>query len=262
MLSDERPLCQRCDLLAGAPFHFCCNLKTVLTPKRVYEEELLDAGVGSDLDVQQNLADLRLINKRLGGIAPTIKAFTAELDRWNPKEISILDVGTGSADIPNAIIESCAGRGIKVTAVAVDWSARNLKAARQLGFSSAINLVQADALRLPFAPGSFDFVTASLFLHHFLDEQVVDLLGSFAKIARRAVIVNDLVRNLLPYYLFRIVSPMVASSFMTRHDGALSVLRGFTALELDQMAARAGLNRRQIRRVFPFRLVLVANTGA
>ncbi|MGH9824080.1 MAG: methyltransferase domain-containing protein [Blastocatellia bacterium] len=221
----------------------------------------MDAGVGTDLDVQQNLADLRRINRRLGGISPTIKAFEALLDRWNREEISLLDIGTGSADVPNAVVDLCAQRGIRATAVAVDLSGRNLKAARQLGFSASINLVQADALHLPFAPRSFDFVTASLFLHHFQDEQVVELLSSFGTIARRAVIVNDLVRNLLPYYLFRIISPMVASSFMTRHDGALSVLRGFTAPELDQMAARAGLSTRKIRRVFPYRLVLVADTG-
>jgi ubiquinone/menaquinone biosynthesis C-methylase UbiE len=116
-------------------------------------------------------------------------------------------------------------------------------------------------LNLPFAARSFDFVTASLFLHHFQDDDVVRLLSDFARVARRAVIVNDLVRNLVPYYFTRLTGPILATSFLTRNDGPVSVLRGFTAKELKSLAERAGLGRLDVKRSFPYRLSLVAQVG-
>src|SRR5262249_6969428 len=172
-----------------------------LTPNRIYEEELLDTGAGSDDDVAGNLKDLRLINKRLGGTRPIVKALVSLLSNDAPKRLSILDVGTGSADIPGRIVRWCSSRGIVCDTVALDLSERNLRVTRRrLGFDPAISLLRADAKLLPFQPRSFDIVIASQFLHHFGEHDVAELLASFAVIARRAVVINDLARNLVPYY--------------------------------------------------------------
>jgi ubiquinone/menaquinone biosynthesis C-methylase UbiE len=234
----------------------------LLTPKRIYEEELLDAGEGTDDDVARSLVDLRRINRFLGGRKVLLRALSLCLQGGDLEQVSVLDVGTGSADIPMAVAQSCRLRGLDPFIVAVDISERNLRVSRaQLGVGSEIRLVQADSLRLPFAARSFDFVTASLFLHHFRDDDVVRLLGDFGRIARRAVIVNDLIRNLVPYYFTRIAGPILAASFLTRNDGPVSVLRGFTTDEMKDLAKRAGLRVREIKRVFPYRLSLVAEVN-
>jgi ubiquinone/menaquinone biosynthesis C-methylase UbiE len=232
----------------------------MLTPKRIYEEELLDAGEGTDDDVARSLSDLRRINRFLGGRKVVLRAISSWLDDTSLEQVSLLDVGTGSADIPMAVAESCRLRGLDTFLAAVDISERNLRISRErLGVSSEVHLVRADSLRLPFAARSFDFVTASLFLHHFRDDDVVRLLADFGRIARRAVIVNDLVRNLVPYYFTRIAGPILAASFLTRNDGPVSVLRGFTPDEMNDLARRAGLNVRELKQVFPYRLSLVAD---
>jgi len=231
----------------------------MLTPKRIYVEELLDAGEGTDEDVARSLIDLRRINRFLGGEKVVLRAISSFLDDGDSKSMSLLDVGTGSADIPMAVAELFRERGFKSFIAAVDISERNLRIARSsLQVSEDIHLVQADSLRLPFAADCFDFVTASLFLHHFRDEDVVRLLQDFGRVARRAVIVNDLVRNLVPYYFARITFPVLARSFLTRNDGPISVLRAFTAEELDDLAERAGLSNREVKRVLPYRLSLIA----
>jgi 2-polyprenyl-3-methyl-5-hydroxy-6-metoxy-1,4-benzoquinol methylase len=231
----------------------------MLTPTRIYEEELLDAGIGTDEDVARNLADLRRINRFLGGARVVLKALRTSISTTDAKHLSLLDVGTGSADIPEAVARWCASQNIKTTVAAIDLSERNLRAARAaLDINSEIALVRADALTLPFAPRSFDFVTASLFLHHFTEEDVIRLLADFSTIARRAVIVNDLVRNLVPYYFIKMAGPVLATSFLTRNDGPVSVLRGFTADELTGLAERAGLRDFKVRKLFPYRLSLVA----
>jgi len=232
---------------------------SILTPERIYEEEMLDAGDGTDKDVALSLSDLRRINRFLGGRRVVLRALSYCLRDANLEEFSMLDVGTGSADVPMAVVESSRKRGLDPFIAGVDISERNLRVSRsQLGVSSEINLVQADSLRLPFAARSFDFVTASLFLHHFRDDDVVRLLADFGRIARRAVIVNDLVRNLVPYYFTRVAGPLLAASFLTRNDGPVSVLRGFTPDEMNVLAQRAGLKIREIKRMFPYRLSMIA----
>lgn len=239
----------------------------MLTPERIYEEELLDAGEGTDEDVRKNLLDLRRINRLLGGTRVVLDALNASVDgnRDDGKRIerlSLLDVGTGSADIPTEVHRWCKARRIEPFVAALDLSERNLRITRKdLSAGAELSFVQADALNLPFEARSFDYVTASLFLHHFRDEDVVRLIADFARVARRAVIVNDLVRNLVPYYFSRVTGPFLATSFLTRNDGPVSVLRGFTAKELGGLAERAGLRRYRVKRMFPYRLSLVADVS-
>ena len=231
----------------------------MLTPPRVYIEELLDLGEGTDEDVARNLADLRRINRFLGGRRVVLDALDSLMVEGR-RELSLLDVGTGSADIPGAVADWCRGRDIKASVTALDLSERNLRVARQqLGINQAVQLVRGDCLSLPFADRSVDVVTASLFLHHFEDRDVVRLLKDFARVARRAVIVNDLIRNLVPYWFARLTGPLLATSYLTRYDGPASVLRGFTVREMAGLAESAGLRRFHVRRHFPYRLALVAH---
>ena len=234
----------------------------MLTPRRLYQEELLDAGAGTDDDVAGSLSDLRRINRFLGGTNVVLRALEASLSRDPKRRISLLDVGTGSADIPSEVARWCRDRGIEADIAALDISERNIRVARtKLGVGRDLNLLRADAATLPFLGRSVDYVTASLFLHHFADDDVVRLLREFARVARRAVIVNDLMRNLVPYYFIKLGGPLITSSWLTRNDGPVSVLRGFTREELGALASRAGLQRFEVRRSFPYRLSLVAGVG-
>jgi 2-polyprenyl-3-methyl-5-hydroxy-6-metoxy-1,4-benzoquinol methylase len=231
----------------------------MLTPPRIHEEELLDAGVGTDEDVARNLKDLRRVNRWLGGTRVILDALRDQITDGT-SQLSLLDVGTGSADIPMAVAECCSRLGVQATVVGADISERNIRVTRaRLGVSSAISMVQADALALPFKERSFDYVTASMFLHHFREEDVIRLLASFGRIARRAVIVNDLIRNLIPYYFTKITGPLFASSFLTRNDAPVSVLSGFTVREMVNLVAEADLKDVRVRTMFPYRLVMVAS---
>lgn len=231
----------------------------LMTPKRLFIEELLDAGMGGDDDVAENLTDLRRINKLLGSSRVMVDALSGLSRDSGSNRMSLLDVGTGSADIPGETAAWCNANGVTPDIVGLDISERNLRVSRErLIIRPEISLVRADALNLPFGELTFDFVSASSFLHHFSEVDVVRLLAEFARVARRAVIVIDLVRHLVPYYFTRVAGPFFTSSFLTRHDGPVSVLRGFTPDEMRELALLAGLTEFRIRRVFPFRLVMMA----
>jgi len=107
-----------------------------------------------------------------------------------------------------------------------------------------------------FGAGSFDVVTASMFLHHFDHDDTVRLLRSFRQIARSAVVINDLRRHRLPWAFIKIFSYVTWRRPMFRHDAPLSVLRGFTVDELTRAARGAGVEAPRIERRWPFRLVL------
>ena len=94
--------------------------------------------------------------------------------------------------------------------------------------------------------------------HHFVDEQVVQILREMSRVARRRIFVIDLHRHPIAYLLYTTLGKLVLHNRLLRHDGALSILRSFKASELLDLAQRAGLHDVWIERHFPFRLVLSA----
>jgi hypothetical protein len=122
-----------------------------------------------------------------------------------------------------------------------------------------VGLVQADALRLPLPAGGVDFVISTLLLHHFAPAAAVGLLLAGWACARRGLIVSDLARGRLPLAAFRLASPLLARHPFTRHDGALSIRRAYTAAETRALAAEAGLAGARVHAHWPWRLTLVAD---
>jgi ubiquinone/menaquinone biosynthesis C-methylase UbiE len=116
-------------------------------------------------------------------------------------------------------------------------------------------------LQLPFTDGAFDYAVCSLFTHHFTDEGVALVLREMARVARRRVFVIDLHRHALAYLLYTTAGRLLVRTALVREDGALSILRGFRPPELRRLAAAAGLREIEVRRRFPFRLVLSASAN-
>lgn len=166
---------------------------------------------------------------------------------------SLLDVGCGSADVP-LWIASRAGRPVEV--VGVDLKPLHLRAAE-----GPLRGVVADVHALPFGDGRFDVVTASLFLHHFDGADVARVLRELHRVARRALVVNDLRRSRVPYAFGRAAFPLLFRSRVSVEDGLLSIRRAFTERELTQAFADAGIAA-TVGRNWPYRLLAVARKAA
>jgi ubiquinone/menaquinone biosynthesis C-methylase UbiE len=214
---------------------------------RATEPELLDAGVPPD-EAARSLGDLRWVNRWLGGRRSLLRAVAPLLD-GEPRP-RLLDVGCGSADVPAALLQVC---GPRLLAVVVD-----LKLAHLLEAPASVQRVVGDVRQLPFPPGSFDVVTASLFLHHFDGDAVAQVLRRLYALARRGLVVNDLHRARVPYFFGRAVFPWVFRSRVSVNDGLLSIRRAFTPRELRAAFQDAGIPGVRVRRAFPYRLVAVA----
>jgi SAM-dependent methyltransferase len=162
---------------------------------------------------------------------------------------SLLDVGCGSADVPLWI---AAQMGRPVEVVGVDLKPLHLQAAQ-----GPLRGVVADVHALPFADDRFDVVTASLFLHHFDGADVARVLRELHRVARRALVVNDLRRARVPYVFGRAAFPLLFRSPVSVGDGLLSIRRAFTAAELAQAFVDAGVPA-SVRGHWPYRLLAVA----
>jgi ubiquinone/menaquinone biosynthesis C-methylase UbiE len=220
--------------------------------------ELLDCPGSSDEEIRGSLRDLARLNRYFGGVRTVLLHMTRMAGEWPQTPLTILDIGTGGADIPRAICRWAREQNIHVTIEAVDRSEQVLNAASE--WSAAfpeISLRRAEAPPLPYPDQSFDYVLSSLFFHHLTEAQGVLLLREMTRIARRGLIVNDLLRSRPARLLTTIVTHLLSTNRLIRHDGPMSVRRGFRPDELLRMAIEAGV--RNVRLNFHpwFRIALI-----
>jgi SAM-dependent methyltransferase len=216
------------------------------------------------VELGRSLADLRGVNRWLGGYRVVLHHLGRLVARHPRPVYRVLDVGTGSADIPLKIAAWARARGIRMEIVATDLHPATLEWARRNAAGDAdVRVEPADALDLPYADGSFDFALCSTALHHFDErDQVLRVLGEMDRAARVGGVVNDLRRSRPAL----VGANLLAATFwrthpVTRHDGPLSVRRSFTPGELDDLARAAGLTGARVHAHMPFRVALVWERG-
>ncbi|MDT7602644.1 MAG: hypothetical protein QOF61_641 [Acidobacteriota bacterium] len=225
--------------------------------QRSYELEHLDIGDYTAREYEGCLVELRLINEWLGDASALRRSLFPEIARAGLKSFSLLDVGAGSGYLLRVAAAEARRRNLRARLTGLELDARASRAiieeSRQF---PEIAAVRGDATRLPFADDSFDYAACSLFMHHFKDDGVVAVLSEMARVARRRVFVIDLHRHALAYFLYTTVGKVFLHNRLIREDGALSIRRSFRPGELRALAGQAGLKEIEVRRRFPFRLVL------
>jgi len=219
---------------------------TIPTPAHCDAPELLDtlADVPA-ATLAGNLRDIRNVNRYLGGTAVVLAHLPALLARApRGSTVSVLDVATGSGDIPRALVRWGRRHGYDMRIVATDIADDVLTVARRETTGEPRILIETcDVRALPYHDGAFDVVTCSLALHHLSWADAVRALAEMGRVARYGCIVNDLVRSWPGYIGAWLIGVCTTTNRLTRHDAPLSVLRAWTPDELQTMAAEAGLDR-------------------
>lgn len=212
--------------------------------------EYLDGPLDDMPELARNLRDMGRVNRLLGGTDLSRRAVAALLDAApgipvGVRTIRLLDVGTGGADIPLALLADWRRRGLDGHVTAVDSRAEVLAAAiterPELEGIAGIELVQADGLALPFEDRSFDIAHASLVLHHFDPAGATALVGEMARVASIGIVINDLARGRMAWLGAWLLAHAFTANRLTRHDGPLSVRRAYTLDESQRLVAEAGL---------------------
>lgn len=212
-------------------------------------------------DVVASLEDIALSNRLFGG-TQTILHHVSRLLAGVPADrpIRILDIATGSADIPGALWEWGRRRERNLTVIGVDNQASMLRlASAQV---PNVFLVQADALALPFPPDAFDLAFCALAFHHLGFEPSVRLLAAMDRLTTRGFIVSDLRRDLPTLWGVQAAMAAVQAHPFSRHDGPASVRRAFSLREYRRMVALSGVQQVRLHTHWYFRVALVQTKPA
>jgi ubiquinone/menaquinone biosynthesis C-methylase UbiE len=219
------------------------------------QHEWMDAADVDPAELQNALRFIERVNRWLGYTRATVSHLNAFSRQWDPGQtVTILDIATGSADVPMAIWEWAGRQKVNVRIIGLDRHEKTLAVAHERTRGTGIEIVQGDALSLPYADESVDYCMSSMFLHHLSEGDALRALREMNRVARRGVIVADLLRDRRA--LFWISLFTMFSNPMVRHDARVSVRQAFTRIEMEHLKSLAGLNYVRYFRHFGHRFVL------
>jgi hypothetical protein len=200
--------------------------------------ELLDDPRAEPAAVRAQLSDIARLNRWFGGTRAVVRALEPLFRRARRGERwTLLDVGTGSGDIPRALAAAARPHGVELRLVGLE----RIPAAARVAHAAGVTAVVGDGNAAPFRPRSVDVVIASQVLHHLSRAMAVSWLGVLDALARRAVVVADLRRSPLAMVGVWAAAAALGMSATTRHDAVLSLRRGYKKEELATLCAAAGV---------------------
>lgn len=219
--------------------------------------ERIDTGDYTTEEYDRFLEDIRKVNRYAGDSRALKNTVIRELRTSSVDDFRILDVGAGSGELLRQIARFArkAGKDAELTGIELNAHSARSIIGESLRFPE-ITSVRGDALRLPFPDGAFDYVISSLFAHHLTNGQIIGALQEMGRVSSRGIFLIDLHRHPLALAMYKGFCTAFRISQLVRQDGSLSILRGFKAEELLDLAKEAGFEAPEITRSFPFRLVL------
>ena len=205
------------------------------------KEEIMDDFLLQGPVLEDTLDKLAGINKWLGGNKITLTGIKKLLEKQNhDKVFRIVDLGCGGGDMLRLIADYGRKNGYNLQLVGVDANENTLDYARERSMDfPEISYRSCSVFSNEFKQLEYDIALATLFLHHFEEDQILELLNTLQKKATLGVIINDLHRHPMAYYLFQLLC-LVIPNDMVRDDGLASILKGFRLNELEEFSKQIG----------------------
>ncbi|MDY7395772.1 methyltransferase domain-containing protein [Aureibaculum sp. 2210JD6-5] len=207
------------------------------TKNRSEAIEIMDDFSMEGEHLYNTLDQLATINKWLGGNHVTLNALKKILKNHpKHKKLTIVDLGCGNGDMLRIVSDYLKRNNYNFKLIGVDANSYTINYAKELSKEyPEITYLQQDIFSDEFKSLEYDLVLATLFLHHFKEDQLIELLSNQLRKAKLGVLVNDLHRHKLAYYLFKGLSLFIKNP-MVKQDGLTSILRGFKRKDLEKMS--------------------------
>ena len=207
------------------------------TSKRSSEIEIMDDfSMGGDL-FRDTLDKLEIINRFLGGNLVTIMGLKNLLENQTKnKIITIVDLGCGNGDILRDVAKFGGKNNYSFKLIGIDANSSAIEYAKELSNEyTEIYFKKINVLSEDFKKQSYDIVLCTLFLHHFKNAEIISLLKTITNKATIGVVVNDLHRHKLAYYLFKLIGFFIKNK-MVKQDGLTSILKAFKRKDLENIS--------------------------
>ena len=226
--------------------------------QRSTEIEIMDTFSGTTKELAIILQDINRVNRLLGGYSITLSAVFKLLALENKKSYTILDMGCAEGTILRKLAMEARKRNITLKLIGVDLNKQGLELATYYSTEyPEITYLEADILTTDFSSYNIDVVMTTLTLHHFTDKGVIQFVNQFNSLASLGVVINDLDRNPIAYYLFKAFSFFFIKTEIAKKDGLLSIRRAFKKKDLIRYAAQVKNASHQIEWKWAFRYVWV-----
>lgn len=218
--------------------------------------ELLDAPNIPAADIQRNMYELEIINRRLGGHAITWQGFS---DLKNNKQrIDVCEIGCGGGDNLKAIEKKLTRKKVNISFTGIDINPDCISVAEKLKWKSNIQFMVSDYKEVHFKSKP-DIILCSLFCHHFKEAELVGMIRWMYNNSKDGFVINDLHRHPIAYYSIRLLTHLFSRSYLVKHDAPLSVLRSFKRKELENLLQKAGIQQYTIQWKWAFRWLVIVH---
>ena len=215
----------------------------------------------SGMVVEQTLKELDTINDLLGGNAVTINGLSRLIKSSSRKSFSVADLGCGSGDMLRLIYNWGNRKSISFSLTGMDANPNIIAYAREHSGDLPVHFETVNILDSEFRKRNFDIFIATLFTHHFTNQQLIEVLSTLKSQAQTGIVINDIHRHWFAYYSIKYLTQLFSRSSMVRFDAPLSVLRAFRRNELQNILTQAGITKYELRWRWAFRWQLIIPTS-
>lgn len=221
---------------------------------RCADKELLDQDEIPDVDLFQNLKELDVINRLLGGYSITLNALK-KIIKTN-QSYTLIDIGSGGGDTLKTISQWSRNKGLTLSLYGLDLKTACVAYANTNKPNADIQFICDDYRNIGQHLPTVDIIHASLFCHHLSDEEIVGLI-LFAREIQATLVINDLERNRLAYYAIKLLTSCFSNSYLVKNDAPLSVRRGFKLKDWKAILQRANCTSYSLQYKWAFRHQLI-----
>ena len=210
---------------------------------RSNQKELIDDLELDNDALRENLEELAIINKYLGGNQVTISGLKKLISsskspnhQITKSPIKIADLGCGGGDMLMVMADWAKKKGINAQFIGIDANDFMIDFAQKRTHNyQNISYLHQNIFSEEFQQQSFDIVTMTLFCHHFEDEALIKILQQFRKQTRLGVVINDIHRHWFAYHSIAWITKLFLKSYLVKNDAKLSVWRAFRRKDLENI---------------------------
>ncbi|APG59551.1 methyltransferase domain-containing protein [Christiangramia salexigens] len=225
------------------------------TSKRSRDSEIMDDFHLQGIELRKTLRDLDRINSWLGGNKVTITGIEKLLPA--PAQsgiIRIADLGCGNGAILREVARWGRKRGYNFKLTGIDANTHAIEIGRELSTAyPEIEFIDENIFSPQFKKKEFDIYLCTLTLHHFKDDEIIDLMDQLHSQSKLGIVVNDLHRSKLAYVLFKAFCAVFVNNEIARKDGLTSILRGFKKEDFNEYLKNMKAKKQELSWKWAFR---------